>query len=293
MSLRATVLVPTHDHGPTLIHSVGTALAQTVSDIEVIIVGDGVNDVARGVIADLQRGDSRVRFLDYPKGPRYGEIHRHAALASARGRIVCYLSDDDLWLPNHIAEMESLLQADIGFAHTLPLWIGPSDRLRYWSVDLAIPYYRDQTVLDRNWIPLSSAGHTLDLYRRLPIGWSTTPARQAGTTTYMWKKLLESGCGVMSGTQPTVLVFPSSERRGWSLERRVQELEPWHKHVADPSWVASFRDRTLDHFVRERALALSVTPRARTIGLLARTRLLNPIRRLRTAARGVFARGER
>jgi hypothetical protein len=293
MTLRATVLIPTHDHGPTLVHSVGTALAQTVTDIEVIIVGDGVGANAREIVADLQRGDSRVRFVDLPKAPRYGENNRHTALAEARGRIVCYLSDDDLWLPNHIAVMESLLQGHVGFAHTLPLWVGPTGRLRYWAVDLAIPYYRDQTMADRNWVPLSSGGHTLDAYRRLPLGWSTTPARLTGTTTYMWQKLLVSGCGVWSGTQPTVLVFPSSERAGWPIERRVRELEPWRQHLREPDWLASFQEQTLDHIVRERARALSVTPRARTIGLLARTRLLNPIRRLRKAARRVFARGAR
>lgn len=293
MMLRATVLVPTHDHGPTLVHSVGTALAQTVSDIEVIVVGDGVDDIARDIVADLQRGDSRVRFMDFPKGPRYGEIHRHTALAKARGRIVCYLSDDDLWLPNHVAVMESLLQGDVGFAHTLPLWIGPTGRLAYWSVDLAIPYYRDQTLADRNWVPLSSGGHTLDVYRRLPLGWSTTPTGLTGTTTYMWQKLLRSGCGVVSGTQPTVLVFPSSERTGWPIERRVHELEPWRQHVGEPVWLATFQDQTLDHIVRERARELSVTPRARFIGLLARTRLLNPLRRVRKVAKAVCARAVR
>jgi GalNAc5-diNAcBac-PP-undecaprenol beta-1,3-glucosyltransferase len=293
MNLRATVLVPTHDHGPTLVHSVGTALAQTVADIEVIIVGDGVDDVARDVIADLQRGDDRVQFLDFPKGPRHGDSHRHTALETARGRIICYLSDDDLWLPDHLAILDSLLRDDVGFAHTLPLRIGPTGGLYDWPVDLAIPYYREQTMFDRNWVPLSSAGHTVDAYRRLPVGWSTPPPRVTGSTTYMWQKLLTSGCGAVSGSKPTLLVFPSPDREGWPIEQRVEELAMWRRRSSDAVWRLSFQAQVIEYLVHERARAASETPRARLYGLLARLRLLNQVRRLRKAAKAVIARGAR
>jgi glycosyltransferase involved in cell wall biosynthesis len=103
MSVAATVIVPTHDHGPTLRLSVGSALAQTIEDIEVLVIGDGVPDVTREIVGELSRNDERLRFFDHPKGLRHGELYRHEALAQARGEIVCYLSDDDLWFPEHVA----------------------------------------------------------------------------------------------------------------------------------------------------------------------------------------------
>jgi glycosyltransferase involved in cell wall biosynthesis len=106
----ATVLIPTHDHGPTLYYSVRSALAQSVENIEILIVGDGVPEPTREIVAELQR-DERVRFLDNPKGESRGELHRHTALQEARSEIVCYLSDDDLWLPDHIATMRQLLES--------------------------------------------------------------------------------------------------------------------------------------------------------------------------------------
>ncbi len=109
MSLAATVVVPTHDHGPTLRLSLASALAQTVEDIEVLVIGDGVPDVTREILADLGRRDERIRFFDHPKGPRNGEVYRHAALKDARGEVVCYLSDDDLWLPEHLETLVALL----------------------------------------------------------------------------------------------------------------------------------------------------------------------------------------
>ncbi len=65
------------------------------------------------------RDDVRVRFFDFPKGERHGELNRHEALGEAKGRIVCYLSDDDLLLPGHVVEMGRLLE-NADFAHSAP-----------------------------------------------------------------------------------------------------------------------------------------------------------------------------
>src|SRR5438876_12186578 len=42
--MTVTVLVPTHDHGPLLRLSLRSALTQTVSELEIFVVGDGVPD---------------------------------------------------------------------------------------------------------------------------------------------------------------------------------------------------------------------------------------------------------
>lgn len=226
MTLAATVLIPTHDHGPTLLRSVRSALAQTVDDLEVLVVGDGVPDVTRELMGELVRKDSRVRFFDNPKGPRHGELHRHAALQEARGKIVCYLSDDDLWLPGHVEEMRGLL-SEADFAHALPLWIDGEGGLHHFRIDLARPYWRELLLGGENRIPLSCGAHTLELYRSLPEGWRTTPE---GTFTdlYMWQQILAApGSRAVSGTTPTVLHFPSSARNGWNETQRLAELDGW------------------------------------------------------------------
>ena len=64
--------------------------AQGIEDIEILIIGDGVDDSVRSAVERLQAADARIRFFDFPKGPRNGEIHRDGVLRQARGRIVCY-----------------------------------------------------------------------------------------------------------------------------------------------------------------------------------------------------------
>src|SRR6266849_3725591 len=105
----ATILIPTHDHGPTLRASIASALRQTISEIEVFVLGDGVPDETRDIMADILKTDERVRFFDNPKDERLGELHRPVALEIAKGRIVCYLADDDLYFPGHVEHMNWLL----------------------------------------------------------------------------------------------------------------------------------------------------------------------------------------
>jgi GalNAc5-diNAcBac-PP-undecaprenol beta-1,3-glucosyltransferase len=232
MTLAATVLIPTHDHGPTLLRSVPSVLAQTVEELEVFVIGDGVPDVTREIMVEL-RSDERVTFFDHPKGPRHGEVYRHEALAQARGEIVCYLSDDDLWLPGHVAQLQALL-ADADFAHARPLWIDPDDRPRPWLVDLSRPFYRELLLSAQNRVPLGSAGHTLELYRRLPAGWRTAPA-EIPTDLYMWQQILSvPACRAVSGSETTYLHFPSPARKGWSIEARLAELDTWTTRLSEP-----------------------------------------------------------
>lgn len=226
MTLAATVLIPTHDHGPTLLRSVRSALGQTAEDLEVFVVGDGVPDATREVMGELTGSDDRVRFFDNPKGPRHGELHRHAALQEAGGEIVCYLADDDLWLPDHVEEMRRLL-GEADFAHALPLSIDGDGRFHHFRVDLARPYWRELLLGGENRIPLSCGAHTLELYRRLPAGWRTTPD-ETYTDLYMWQQILAvPGSRAVSGTAPTVLHFPSSGREGWTEAQRLAELDAW------------------------------------------------------------------
>ena len=252
MTLAATILIPTHDHGPTLRASVASALGQTVSDIEVFVIGDGVPDETRDILAEMMRADSRVRFFDHPKGPRHGEPYRHEALLEARGRIVCYLSDDDLYLPHHVEQMTALLK-DADFAHTVAVAVQLDGSLSTWTVDLELPVYRDELLADRNRIPFSAGGHTLSVYRQLAEGWTSTPV---GTPTdlFMWQKFLRHpACRFRSGRTPTVLVFPSPARSQATAAERLQELQTWTARIGDGRAVAALNEEVLAQKVREAA----------------------------------------
>lgn len=254
MSPQATVVVPTHDHGPLLLRSVRSALSQTVEDIEVFVIGDGVSDATREAAVELGR-DERVRFFDNPKGPRHGEIYRHAALREAGSEAIFYLSDDDLWLPEHIeCVLPFLGKAD--FVAAVHVVIGGGGGIRPKSTNLALPYYRRLMLSEPrgvNRVPLSDGCHTLGMYRRLPHGWRTTPP-ESSTDLYMWQQFLsDPDCLAASAARPTVLQFPSPERRDRSLEERAEELDSWLDRISEPDGRGRFYLEVLEKTLRIRA----------------------------------------
>ena len=226
--LAATVIIPTTgDRGPLLRHSVASVLGQTVADLELFIVGDGVTPETRDVIEDLAAADPRVHFVDRPKHSRRGEPYRHQLLTEqASGHVVAYLCDRDLWLPTHLEELARCLDT-ADFAHTLRFRIDDQDQYRFSHlVDLGGPD-RERFLEPARLVPLSFAGHTLEAYRRLPHGWRVTPE---GTLTdrYMWNQFLEQPwVRAAHAAVPTVLYFKRGDHPGLSTAGRLELLERW------------------------------------------------------------------
>jgi GalNAc5-diNAcBac-PP-undecaprenol beta-1,3-glucosyltransferase len=292
MSVVATVIVPTHDHGPTLRLAVASALLQTVQEIEIFVIGDGAPDVTREIVREFMETDERVHFFDHPKGPRHGEIYRHEALQRAVGEIVCYLSDDDLWFPEHVETMRDLLESN-DFVHALPVHVTVEGEVASLVVDFAAPGFRARMLSGTSFIPLSCGAHTLAAYRRLPEGWSTTPPG-IFTDLFMWQKFLRlPDCRAASGTRPTLLLLPSTGRRNATLDDRVDELERWARKIADRNWREGFIAEVLDATVRDRAqIAAELALRADTRTWRLRQRVLDaPL--LGSAARALAARSGR
>ena len=231
----ATVILPTHDHGPLLRYSLQSVQEQTIEDLEIFVIGDGVPNETRELVAEIARADSRIRFFDNPKGARRGELHRAAALEEARGEIICYEADDDLWCPEHVQELASLLEG-ADFAHMVALKIAPDGSVSPWLATLEAGVFRAHMHRGSNFLPLSVVGHRLSAYRALPHGWRTTPEPMP-TDLYMWQQFLnQAGLRLASGSRPTVLNFPAPARQEWTLTEREAELERWAAFLAGELW---------------------------------------------------------
>lgn len=229
------MLIATYDRGDLLPYAVASALAQTVQEIEVLIVGDGVPDATRKVVAELARRDARIRFLDLPKAPNRGEANRHAAALQARGRIVCHLDDDDLWLPDHVETMLALLQ-DADLAMTLPVLVQADGTMVPFPVDLSRETHRLLFSHLRSTFASSPTfvGYRAATYRRLPHGWAPPPFGPA-SDKFVWAQFLAlPECRVVSSFHPTAVGLPTPQRQDFSRQQRVDELRMWAKRLAAP-----------------------------------------------------------
>jgi glycosyltransferase involved in cell wall biosynthesis len=180
-----TVIIPTHDHPSTLDLAIASVLEQFEASLELVVIGDGVEDDTRDVIAALD--DPRLRFIDSPKSSSRAELVRHHVLMDARSQYICYLGDDDLMLKDHVETVIEVLQS-VDFAHPLPVYILPDGGFGAHLTDLSSSECRDWH-LDpaRNAVSLTGAAHRLDAYRGLPVGWREPPAGR-WSDHYMWQQ---------------------------------------------------------------------------------------------------------
>lgn len=228
----ATILIPTYRHAALLPFAVRSALAQEGAEIELFVIGDGVDDDTRRALEPFI-ADPRVRFYDRPKGERNGERLRHDALQDSTAPIICYLGDDDLLLPGHVLRMSELLErAD--FAMDLPVNVWPDGSIRYYAFDLGRSEFVQLLAEGRGGGGLTGVAHTRTIYNLLPFGWRPAPPGKP-SDIHMWQQFLTvPGFSGVTSDRLTSLQFPSPLRTHMTVDERVAELERWERRIRDP-----------------------------------------------------------
>lgn len=249
MKPRATVVIPTFNHGPLLRLAVESARRQSEQRLEIYIIGDGATPATQAAAESLARADDRIHFVAFPKDVSKGECYRPQILAQAAGEVVCYLSDDDLWTPDHVETMLDQLTGPhaADFAMTLHvrgdarrggLVLGPAG-----YIDLARPLHRRLAAQPTSGFAngISCVAHRLDFYRSLPYGWRTSPVG-IPTDGWMWKQCLEQpATRAISRCRATAVHLHSPPRRFWSIERRLDELTRFSDTLVAGGWDADLR----------------------------------------------------
>jgi glycosyltransferase involved in cell wall biosynthesis len=243
--MRATVIIPTHDHGPLIEHAVASATGQTERDIEILIVGDGVPDEARRAIERVVASDSRIRFLDRPKGPGHGFRHRDDAIGEARGDNILYLGDDDIWFPEHVTLLcQALEEAD--FVASFALSLTRTDVRMKVAHDLAQPAWRKHLRDGRSMVSLAVVGHTRELYSRLETGWRRDPALYAP----VWDEFARHAVEMSTVPRATAVILPETKRTHMTADERAAELSEVAALVQRASGRLQLIDRMLEHETR-------------------------------------------
>jgi glycosyltransferase involved in cell wall biosynthesis len=104
-----SVIIATYNRSQPLRHAIRSVCNSTLSDWEVIVVGDACTDDTAEVVSSFD--DPRIRFVNLPS--RCGDMsgpHNHV-LPLARGRYVAFLNHDDLYLPDHLAKCVAELES--------------------------------------------------------------------------------------------------------------------------------------------------------------------------------------
>ena len=106
-----SVVIPTHDRDNLLPRAIRSALNQTYSNIEIIVVSDGSTDNTDSIMKKIVSEESRVRYISYYPG-KGGNYARNTGIKAAKGDYVAFLDDDDEWHPDKIQKQIDIVAAD-------------------------------------------------------------------------------------------------------------------------------------------------------------------------------------
>ena len=101
-----TAVVCTRDRPERLREAIVSVLAQSRPPAEIVLVDDGVE------IPALPPDDPPVPIRALRTGGRGPGAARAAGLEAARGELVAWCDDDDVWFPEHLAELVAALEAE-------------------------------------------------------------------------------------------------------------------------------------------------------------------------------------
>lgn len=106
MAPRISVLIPAYNCGKFLKTAIDSVLAQTFSDLEIIVVDDGSTDNTPQILSWYPQ----VRYIRCEH--RGISVSRNTAIAAAKGEILAFLDADDVWLPEKLEKQVAYLDAN-------------------------------------------------------------------------------------------------------------------------------------------------------------------------------------
>jgi glycosyltransferase involved in cell wall biosynthesis len=173
-SSSVSVVVSHYDRRAWLLEALDSISAQTLLPLEVIVVNDA-GPSASSLVTDWARGRAfETRYLHRDTNGGVAAV-RNTGVRAARGELVAYLDDDDLWDPGHLEGLVALLseRAECGLAYgdALVTRVEPADGPpRSWpvrdSLMLAVPYDWDDLARDDFIVP-SGMLHRRALYNEV------------------------------------------------------------------------------------------------------------------------------
>ena len=94
-----SVIIPTYNRCALLPRAIDSVLNQTHPDWELVVVDDGSTDATREAVAAYQH--PKIRYV-YQTNQQLSAA-RNTGMREASGRYFCFLDDDDVFQPNHLA----------------------------------------------------------------------------------------------------------------------------------------------------------------------------------------------
>jgi glycosyltransferase involved in cell wall biosynthesis len=230
-----TVVIPTRNRPELVSRAVRSALAQTLTDIEVIVVVDGPDDSTRTALAAI--GDPRLRVVELAAS-RGAPGARNAGVEQASADWTALLDDDDEWLPEKLAIQLDLAKNAPG---AMPIVISHL-YMRTPRAELVLPRrvpdpgepiseylaIRKGLFHGDGFIQTSTIFAPTALFRQVPF---TEGLRRLQELDWALRSLQLPGVDLVIASEPLVIWYADENRPRVSDDAPVRESVQWLKQT--------------------------------------------------------------
>lgn len=156
-----SIIIPTRDRAAMLRDALASVCAQTYGNWEAIVINDGGEDVSAVLQSLAAQAAQRIRVIRLPQSRGQAGARKHG-VAAARGDIIAFLDDDDLYKPHHLDVLVTGLRgsgAAAGYTRAEAVWEQVLDGERVAvKRGPASPWYRYSRalLLVRNCMPIDN-----------------------------------------------------------------------------------------------------------------------------------------
>lgn len=115
-----SVVLPCKDAARFIQPAISSVLAQTHSNLQLIVIDDGSTDQTIDLVESFTKLDPRVTLIALAENSGGPAMPRNEGIACAKGEFVAFIDADDIWLPHKLSLQLAVMQEyRLNFCSTL------------------------------------------------------------------------------------------------------------------------------------------------------------------------------
>lgn len=113
-----SVITPVYNSENYIEKTISSVLNQTYKNLEIILVDDCSTDRSKEVIKDIEKNDTRVKYVRLEKNSG-AAVARNKGLETAKGQYVAFIDSDDVWKEAKLSkQLEFMKKQGAAFTYT-------------------------------------------------------------------------------------------------------------------------------------------------------------------------------